>query len=187
MAIEVDFHTRQKIKSFELWFKDDHVLVHVDSRVEEVIVPQHLKNNHALTLKLSSLFQGKTTYDNKGITAFLKFSGDYFECFIPWKTIWGMTSAQEENTIWPDDLPRELVFQFAKAKVKELGGRLFNANKGKEDEEQSPADETTKTAPNKDKEPHLQVAPQEPPKGPRLVRDPNSKSKRNPPELKRIK
>lgn len=192
MAIEVDFHTRQKIKSFELWFQDDHLLVHVDSRVEEVIVPQHLKNNHALTLKLSSLFQGKTTYDSKGITAFLKFSGDYFECFIPWKTVWGMTSAQEENTIWPDDLPRELVFQFAKAKVKELGGRLLNSVTGKEDQDSEeqpngPTRSDTTAELSSEKEPHLQVAPQEAPKGPRLVRDAKSKSKRKPPELKRIK
>ena len=188
MAIEVDFHIRQKIKCFEQWFEDDQVLIHVDSRIDSVIVPQHLKNNHALTLKLSSLFQGKTTYDDTGITSFLKFSGNYSECFIPWKTVWGMTSTTEENTIWTDDLPRELVFQFAKAKVKELGGRLLNGGKSdkNDNEEQSQAEDATSEGKTDPEKPHLQVAPEEEePKGPRLVRE--TKNKRKPPELKLIK
>src|SRR5690606_14484441 len=134
------------------------------------VVPQHLKDNPALTLKLSSLFQGKTTYDDNSITAFLKFSGDYFECSIPWKKIWGMTSNKEENTIWPEDLPRELVFQFAKAKVKELGGKLFPARKsteGEDLEEQPQGEEPSQGKPTQNEKQPLHVAPEEEHKGPR--------------------
>ncbi len=97
-----------KIKLFVDWMKGDHVLIQIDARRDDVVVPQHLKDHQALLLKLSYLFQGKTDHDENGITSYLKFSGQYHECFVPWASIWGITSADGERVVWPEDVPGEI-------------------------------------------------------------------------------
>lgn len=99
----------RKRRLFEEWMKGDHVLVHLDSRRTGVNVPSHLQNNPTLTLKLSYLFQSKTTVSEEAISSFLKFSGSYFECILPWEAIWGMTNDASQNQVWPEDLPKEVV------------------------------------------------------------------------------
>ena len=102
--------------------KGDHVLVHLDSRREGVSVPTHLQNNPTLTLKLSYLFQSKTTVSDEGINSFLKFGGSYFECILPWTSVWGLTNDSSQNQVWPEDLPKEVlaaVTPLAKAAAKE--------------------------------------------------------------------
>ena len=103
----------------------EHVLLQLDARKEGVEVPDHLDNNPALTLKLSYQFQGQTTADESGITAYLRFSGNYHKCVIPWDAVWGMTSSAGDNQVWTEDLPREVVMQFARQKISELGRKLF--------------------------------------------------------------
>ena len=98
-----------KVKLFSEWMKGDHVLIHLDARREDVRVPDHLKDHPALTLKMSYLFQGKTEHNDEGITSYLKFSGLYQECHIPWSSLWGMTSADGEQVVWPEDAPKELL------------------------------------------------------------------------------
>lgn len=115
----------QKKKHFELLLEQDHVLLHLDSRQEGVILPMNLSNNPALTLKVSKLFQGEMTYDDSSIVAYLKFSGEYFRCEMPWKSIWGMSSASGEQKIWQQDFPKELMFQVAKQKFIHLKERIF--------------------------------------------------------------
>lgn len=103
----------QKQKTFEDWMKLDHVLIHLDSRLPEVELPEHLKNNTSVVLKLSYLFQGTTEHDAAAITAYLKFHGSYHRCVIPWTVVWGMTNSNNESTVWPEDLPMELWDSFA--------------------------------------------------------------------------
>jgi hypothetical protein len=103
--------TKSKIICFEEWMAGDHALVHIDSSRDSVIVPSHLKNNPALTLKLSYLFNGKTTFNENDISAHLKFSGNYFECIIPWDTLWGMSSENGAQKIWKDSFPLEQVIE----------------------------------------------------------------------------
>lgn len=98
-----------KLKLFTEWMKGDHVLVHLDARRDDVIVPEHLKSHPALTLKLSYLFQGKTEHGAEGITSYLKFSGLYQECHIPWSALWGMTSGDGQQVVWPESAPPELL------------------------------------------------------------------------------
>ncbi len=111
MTVESGEQLRQarKRRLFEEWMKGDHVLVHLDSRRDGVSVPSHLENNPTLTLKLSYLFQSKTTVSDEAINSFLKFSGNYFECILPWTAIWGMTNDASQNQVWPEDLPKEVV------------------------------------------------------------------------------
>ena len=97
-----------KKEIFDLWMEGDHTLVHLDATRENVIVPSHLKGNPALTLKLSHLFQGRTESNDEGINTYLKFSGDYFECVLPWDSIFAITSESGEQKIWPTSIQTSL-------------------------------------------------------------------------------
>lgn len=149
MTKAADIRKKQKQKCFEEWMRGEHLLLHLDSRAEGVEVPGYLANNPALTLKLSYLFQGKTEHDDEGITAYLRFSGDYFKCAVPWDAVWGMTGSSGENQIWNEDLPREVVLQLARAKFSELTGKLFTRRKKGAAEDEAKGNEGQAKGPKK--------------------------------------
>lgn len=123
-----------KMKLFEELMQEDHVLVHLDGSAEGVELPDHLQGNPALTLKLSYLFQGETSFDDDAIVTHLKFSGTYHRCVLPWSAIWGMTSAEGKQVTWPESLPRELVLQLAKQQLFSIGRKIF----GRKDDSEKP-------------------------------------------------
>ncbi len=130
--------TIEKRTALAKWFEGDHVLLHIDARREGVDVPAGFKNNHSLTLKVSGFFQGPTTWNDEGVIALLKFSGEYYRCVIPWSSIWGMTSSANEQRIWPEDLPSEVVRDLTLTKLREISSRLLGFKKEKEKETEKP-------------------------------------------------
>lgn len=148
MAKKEELRTKEKEKKFNEWFANDHVLIHLDSRKPGVQLPDHLLNNPSVTLKLSALFQGKTTITRDSVTSFLRFSGVYSECIVPWTAIWGMTAASGENIIWQEDLSPELLLQMAASKIKDFGGKLLGKKKEQPPEEPAP-DDPPKNKPGK--------------------------------------
>lgn len=125
-----DYPEKQTV--LEKWFEADHVLIHLDARRDGVDVPKHLRDNHSLTLKVSSLFQGPTSWNDVHLIALLKFSGEYYRCIIPWSAVWGMTSSTNEQRIWPEDLPTEVVRDLTLTKLREIGSRLLGIKNKKE-------------------------------------------------------
>lgn len=104
-------------------------MLHVDSRKDQVDVPLNYQGNPALTLKLSYFFQGETTHDESAVISYLKFDGQYAQCSIPWAAIWGITSSDGENRVWPEDVPREVFVKMARNKLVEAGKKLFGKEK----------------------------------------------------------
>lgn len=115
----------QKKSFFEEGMKGNHVLVHLNARAPGVDVPGGLAHNGSLTLKFSYYFQGETTHDDTAITGYLRFGGQYAKCIVPWNTVWGMTTSNGENRVWPEDVPREVLAQMARAKIASVGKKLF--------------------------------------------------------------
>ncbi len=132
MSVKEQKRLKQKISLFEEYFKEDHLLVHLDGRDTTAQLPQTLRDNPALVLKLSALFQGTTTHDETAITAYLRFDGNYQECILPWKAVWGLTSSGGRNAVWPEDMPKELLLQFVKAQLKTLGKKVLGRDADKE-------------------------------------------------------
>ena len=99
----------------------DHIMVHFSSAAPLVDVPESLRGEPSLTLKLSYNFQGATETTEEAITSYLKFSGAYYQCVIPWDSIWGFTSESGEQRLFPEDIPPEVVKEAA---VKKLRGLL---------------------------------------------------------------
>lgn len=139
----------EKEMTLSQWFEGDHVLLHLDARREGVDVPAAFKTNHSLTLKVSGLFQGPTTWNNQSVVALLKFNGEYFRCVIPWSAIWGMTSAQNEQKIWPEDLPTEVVRDLTLTKLREIGSRLLGIKKEKDESSEPTVEEPDSSSPDR--------------------------------------
>ena len=135
----------EKLEKFEALMQQGLVYVRLDARQTGVEVPEHLADDPALTLKLSYAFQGETTHDETAITTYLKFSGQYQRCVLPWSAIWGMNGEDSKQTLWPEDIPKELVFKMLKAELSSIGTRLFGKKEAKTEE----GDETVEPEPKK--------------------------------------
>ena len=127
----VESLAESKQQQVELILKGDHALLHLDARNNDVIVPEHLKSNAALTLKISYLFQGQLKVSAAGIDAYLRFSGNYFQCIIPWEAIWGVSGESGEQRIWPESLPQDLLAQL---------DSLSNAEEPRQERDRTAAD-----------------------------------------------
>ena len=101
--------SKEKFKIIDELLTQEHVLVHINTRSEGVVIPAHLTKQNTVTLKLSRMFRRPVEITEAEITADLLFNGSYFQCVIPWAGIWGATSAEGEGRVWPDDIPEDLV------------------------------------------------------------------------------
>ena len=156
MSKTIEERNIEKKKTFDEWMKDDHVLIQLDARQESVAVPENLKADAALTLKLSYLFQGRTLVDEKKITSYLLFGDQYFECIVPWTSIWGIRSCSGEQKVWSEEIPKEIITKMAREKLADIGKRIFGSKKDEktEDETDSKSSQSTESPGDKPK-PHL--------------------------------
>lgn len=184
-----DKRSEEKIECFEQWMKGDHVMVHLDSRKEGVCVPPSHEQNPSLALQLSYAFRSETTHDELEIRSFLKFHGEYFECIIPWSSIWGISSSDADSRIWPQDMPKELLVKLAQSKLQEVGKKVSQKFFGKEAKKLA---KTTPTASSQHlKEVELEdvssVAETNKESKPKSESKNSEKSPRRSPQLKRVK
>lgn len=98
-----------KIELLDSLLEGDHAMVHLDSRVPGVDIPEHLGRIHDLTLKISRLFRGKLDLTEDQIEAELLFDEGYYTCIIPYGAVWGVTDENGESKIWPYSTPKELL------------------------------------------------------------------------------
>ncbi len=98
-----------KIELLDSLLEGDHVMVHLDSRVPGVDIPEQLGRIHDLTLKMSRLFRGRLDLTEHQIEAELLFDGGYYTCIVPYGAVWGVTDEKGESKIWPYSTPKELL------------------------------------------------------------------------------
>lgn len=87
--------------------------VTLDSRRNEVRVPEHLKQ-HALTLQIGLNLRPHPivdlTLDEFGIACTLSFNRKPFWCLVPWEAVWRITVQEGggvNGRVWPADAPLE--------------------------------------------------------------------------------
>lgn len=111
--------TKEKHQLVNKCLNDEYVLVHLDSRKENVDLPQHLMNQPLVTLKLSKLFRGGLALEDDKIVTDLLFDRGYILCSIPLEAVWGVTNAGGDNFVWPQSTPVEVVGNQLKPASKE--------------------------------------------------------------------
>ena len=86
-------------------------MIHVDSRHPECVVPKEYQGLPALRLNLSYRFEGADIdLQPDGVSTTLTFDGKPFRCWLPWKSIYGITSKlmNPPAAVFPDDVPPEV-------------------------------------------------------------------------------
>jgi hypothetical protein len=89
---------------------DLSVVVHMNPRVEGVIVPLHLKQRAMIYLQFGHGFPTpirNLEVDDDGIRATLSFDQKPFDCVIPWESVYGLQCGETVQA-WPENFPPEL-------------------------------------------------------------------------------
>ncbi len=90
-------------------------MIHLDARRAGVIVPPATRNDHHLRLNLSYGFDPPDlSVGEWGVRETLSFARAPFACAVPWSAIFAI-SDPEKVWVFPSDLPRELLGDFAAA------------------------------------------------------------------------
>lgn len=87
------------------------VMIHLDPRPEEVIVPSYLKTEPVLRLNLAYGFRlPALDVGAEGIYTVLSFNRQNFGCTIPWGAVFALTMPDNghDGILWPTSLPVEL-------------------------------------------------------------------------------
>jgi hypothetical protein len=92
---------------------DDHCLIHVNPSYPGVIIPDHLRKEPTVTMKLSHFFAGRVVLRENRVEAELRFGASPFACIVPYEAIWAASSVTGALTIWEQralhpSLPRML-------------------------------------------------------------------------------
>ncbi len=95
------------------------VMVTVDSRRDDVVVPEHLKNQIQLNLNWSRSFHlDDFEYDERGVRGSLSFGGNNLFCDLPWESIW-VLKVPATNHMVP-------IVKHAPVELRKVLGRAFS-------------------------------------------------------------
>lgn len=85
-----------------------NVLMHIDARREDVIVPRNLKTNPQLVLQLGlnlAIPIRDLDVGDEGVTCTLSFNRTPFSCVLPYPAIFAMVAEDGRAMVWPEDVP----------------------------------------------------------------------------------
>lgn len=103
-----DLPTSRK-DTIEKLLENDHILVHVLTGGDGVVIPDYLKSSPTVTLKLSRHFAGDLVVEEERINAELSFKGTFFSCIVPLNSIWGVSTPDGKSLVWPETAPSEVL------------------------------------------------------------------------------
>src|SRR3954469_20236293 len=90
------------------------VFVHLDPRRPGVVVPAWLTRKPQLVLQLGLNFPipiRDLEIDEQGVRCTLSFNRAPFYCVLPWTAVYALVAEDGQVTVWPSELPSELVPQ----------------------------------------------------------------------------
>lgn len=88
------------------------VFVHLDPRREGVKVPEWLAARPQLVLQLGLNFAipiPDLVIDEQGVRCTLSFNRAPFYCVLPWSAVYAVVAEDGQVTVWPKEVPPELV------------------------------------------------------------------------------
>jgi len=85
-----------------------NVLMHIDARREDVVVPKHCKANPQLVLQVGlnlAIPIRDLDVSDVGVTCTLSFNRTPFPCVLPYPAIFAMVAEDGRAMVWPEDVP----------------------------------------------------------------------------------
>lgn len=87
------------------------VFVHLDPRVEQVVVPNRLCNQPQVVLQIGLDMPvpiPDLRVDGSGVYGTLSFKGVPFTCFVPWDAVFALVGEDSKGMVWPSEMPPEI-------------------------------------------------------------------------------
>lgn len=87
------------------------VHLHLDPRVDGVVVPPWFKKQPQLVLQIGLNMPvpiPDLRLDDDGMSCTLSFNRSPFFCVVPWRSVFAMVGEDQRGMVWPDDVPPEL-------------------------------------------------------------------------------
>lgn len=85
------------------------ILVHIDARGDDVVVPNRLRGDAKLVLRFGYALTPAIVdlaVDERGISGTLTFGGQPFHCTLPWRSIYAaIVEGADKGMVWPEDIP----------------------------------------------------------------------------------
>jgi stringent starvation protein B len=95
------------------------VFVHLDPRIEAVVVPTGFKKQPQLVLQVGLNMPvpiRDLNLDDEGMTCTLSFNRTPFFCVVPWTSVYAIVGCDDgRGMIWPEDVPPEVAQAQAQA------------------------------------------------------------------------
>ena len=92
------------------------VHLHLDPRVDGVVVPAWFKKQAQLVLQIGLNMPvpiPDLRLDDEGMSCTLSFNRAPFHCSVPWTSVFAMVGDDMRGMVWPDDMPPEVAQQSA--------------------------------------------------------------------------
>ena len=87
------------------------VFVHLDPRVESVLVPEWLKRQPQLVLQVGLDMPvpiPDLRVDDFGVFGTLSFNRTAFTCAVPWEAVFAVVGDDGRGMVWPGSMPKEI-------------------------------------------------------------------------------
>lgn len=129
----------RKLEIFGEMLQHGVVMLVLDARLADVVVPSDLKEEPDLRLNFSHRFgRAGFCYDIHHVEATLSFPGGLFHCEVPWESVFGMISQQtQKSMMWPEDAPTGLKYLLKQEPSEERKNKLVD-HKNEEIKPKSP-------------------------------------------------
>jgi hypothetical protein len=88
------------------------LFIHLDPRVNDVVVPPWLRHQAQLVLQVGldmPIPIPDLRVDANGIFGTLSFSRTPFACNVPWSAIFALVGDEGRGMVWPESMPAEIV------------------------------------------------------------------------------
>lgn len=100
------------------------VFIHLDPRVEGVVVPAWLKSQPQLVLQVGTDMPipiPDLRIDDEGVFGTLSFQRSPFTCQVRWSAIFALVGEDGRGMVWPEDLPSEIAQEVEREVTRKSG------------------------------------------------------------------
>lgn len=111
------------------------VFMHLDPRREGVVVPLHFRSQSQLVLQIGLNFPipiRDLEIDAEGVRCTLSFNRQPFYCIVPWSGVYALVGEDGQVTVWPSELPPELMQPNEAAPAPTAGTQAVRSRKPKD-------------------------------------------------------
>jgi hypothetical protein len=136
------------------------LFIHLDPRVNDVVVPPWLRHQAQLVLQVGLNMPipiPDLRVDENGIFGTLSFNRTPFACNVPWNAIFALVGDEGRGMVWPESMPAEIVAEVERETQRAKLGKDHGSGRMRDDEGVLPWPARSEDPSRRSKEPVVAV------------------------------